>query len=69
MIEGGWIFILIAIFSRLEANNNKMPTYAEQMEILQANEIRGYSNYTASKLIDLLIKRGLIPENMLIINK
>ena len=32
------------------------------MEILKANEIRGYSHYTKSKLIDLLIKRGLIPE-------
>ena len=31
------------------------------MEILKANEIRGYSHYTKSKLIDLLIKRGLIP--------
>ena len=32
------------------------------MEILTENEIRGYSHYTKSKLIDLLIKRGLIPE-------
>ena len=32
------------------------------MEILKANEIRGYSHYTKSKLIDLLIKRGLRPE-------
>ena len=32
------------------------------MEILKANEIRGYSHYTKSKLIDVLIKRGLIPE-------
>ena len=32
------------------------------MEILKANEIRGYSHYTKSKLIDLLVKRGLIPE-------
>ena len=32
------------------------------MEILKANEIRWYSNYTKSKLIDLLVKRGLIPE-------
>ena len=39
-----------------------MPTYAELMEILKANEIRGYSHYTKSKLIDLLIKRDLIPE-------
>ena len=46
-----------------------MPTYAELMKILKANEIRGYSHYTKSKLIDLLVKRGVIPENMLIINK
>ena len=39
-----------------------MPTYAELMEILKANEIRGYSHYAKSKLIDLLFKRGLIPE-------
>ena len=32
------------------------------MAILKANEIRGYSNYTKSKFIDLLVKRGLIPE-------
>ena len=43
--------------------NNKMPTYAELMEILKANEIRGYSHYTKWKLIDLLVKRELIPEN------
>ena len=46
-----------------------MPTYAELMEILKENEIRGYSHYTKSKLIDLLFKRGLIPENMVLINK
>ena len=46
-----------------------MPTYAEVMEILKANEIRGYSNYTKSNLIDLLVKRGLIPEQHDIINK
>ena len=39
------------------------------MEILKANEIRGYSHYTKSKLIDLLFKRGLISENMVLINK
>ena len=39
-----------------------MPTYAELMEILKANEIRGYSHYTKPKLIDLLVKRGLISE-------
>ena len=39
-----------------------MPTYTELMEILKANEIRGNSHCTKSKLIDLLIKRGLIHE-------
>ena len=38
-----------------------MPTCAKLMEILKANEIR-YSHYTKSKLIDLLVKRWLIPE-------
>ena len=42
--------------------DNKMPTYAELMGILKANEIRGYFHYTKSKLIDLLINRGLISE-------
>ena len=37
--------------------NNEMPTYAELMEILKANEIRRYSHYVKSKLIDLLVKR------------
>ena len=32
------------------------------MEISKGNEIRGYSHYTNPKLIDLLVKRGLIPE-------
>ena len=39
-----------------------MLTSAELMEILKNNEIRGYSHYTKSKRIDLLPKRGLIPE-------
>ena len=42
--------------------NNKIPTYAKLMEILKANEIKGYSHYTKLKLNDLLIKRGLISE-------
>ena len=32
------------------------------MKIQKANEIRGYSHYSKSKLIELLIKRELIPE-------
>ena len=39
-----------------------MPTSVELMKILKENEIRGYSHYTKSKLIDLLFQRGLIPE-------
>ena len=39
-----------------------MSTCAELMEILKDNQIRGYSHYTKSKLIELLIKRGLISE-------
>ena len=38
-----------------------MPIYAEVRAIQKANEIRGYSHYTKSTFIDLLIKRGLIP--------
>ena len=43
-------------------DNNKIPTYAELMEILKANEIRGYFYYIKSKRIDLLFKGGLISE-------
>ena len=39
-----------------------MPTSAELKEILKENTIKEYSHYTKSKLIDLLVKRGLIPE-------
>ena len=41
--------------------NNKMSTAAELMKILKENEIRGYSYYIKSKLIDLLFRRGQIP--------
>ena len=39
-----------------------MPTSVQLKEILKQNQIKGYSHYTKSKLIDLLLKRGLIPE-------
>ena len=39
-----------------------MPSSAELKEILKENQIRGSSHYAKSKLIDLLVKRGLIPE-------
>ena len=39
-----------------------MPTSVQLNEILKQNQIKGYSHYTKSKLIDFLVKRGLIPE-------
>ena len=41
---------------------NKMLTFAQLKEILKENQIKGYSHYHKLKLIDLLHKRGLIPE-------
>ena len=49
--------------------NNKMLNYAGLMEILKANEIRGYSYYTKSNLIGLLIRKCLICENMVLYPK
>ena len=46
-----------------------MPTSAVLKKILKENHIRGYSHYTNSKLIDMLVKRELISENMILINK
>ena len=39
-----------------------MPSSAELKEILKENQIRGNSQYAKSILIDLLVKRGLVPE-------
>ena len=39
-----------------------MPTYAEIKEIIKDNRTKGQSHYTKSNLIDLLDKRGLIPD-------
>ena len=39
-----------------------MPTSTQLKEILKENQIRGYFHCTKSKHIDLLVKRGLIPE-------
>ena len=39
-----------------------MPISTELMEIIKENKIIGYFHYTKSKLIDLLFKRGMIPE-------
>ena len=48
-----------------------MPTYAQLVAILKANEIRGYSHYTKSKLVNMLGERGLMPKkyNIIIQNK
>ena len=39
-----------------------MPTSAELKEIPKDNQIRGCFHFIKSKLIDLFVKRGLIPE-------
>ena len=39
-----------------------MPTYAQLVANLKANEIRGYSHYSKSKLVNLLGERELMPE-------
>ena len=39
-----------------------MLTFPELKEILKENQIKGYSYYTISKLIDLLDTKWLIPE-------
>ena len=39
-----------------------MLTFAQLKEILKENQIKGYSHYRKSKLIDLLDKRELLPE-------
>ena len=39
-----------------------MLTFAQLKEVLKENQIKGYFHYTKSKFIDLLDKRGLIPE-------
>ena len=51
-LEYKYIIILkiTDIFLKL-FHNNKMPTSAEPMEILKANEIRGYSHHTKSNLL------------------
>ena len=39
-----------------------MVTFTQLKEILKENQIKGYSHYTESKLIDFLDKRELLPE-------
>ena len=46
-----------------------MPIYVELTAILKENELRGYFHYTKSKPVDLLVKRGLIPEHMVLIDR
>ena len=42
----------------------KMIILTELRAMLKKNEIRGYLHYNKSELIDVLVKRGLIPETM-----
>ena len=46
-----------------------MPTYAELLEVLNANDIRRFSHYIKSKLVDLILKKGWICENGVLLNK
>ena len=42
----------------------KMISLAELRAMLKKNKIRGYLHYNKSELIDVLIKRGLLPETI-----
>ena len=41
-----------------------MISLTELRAMLKKNKIRGYLHYNKSELIDVLIKRGLLPETM-----
>ena len=42
----------------------KMISLTELRAMLKENKIRGYLLYNKSKLVDVLDKRGLLPDNM-----
>ena len=42
----------------------KMINFTELKAMLKKNKIRGYLHYNKSELIDVLIKRGLLPETI-----
>ena len=41
-----------------------MISLTELREMLKENKIRRYPNYNKSELVDMLVKRGLLPESM-----
>ena len=41
-----------------------MINLTELTAMLKENKIRGYCHYINSKLVDVLVKRGLLPETM-----
>ena len=40
----------------------KMMSLTELRAMLKENKIRGYLHYNKSELVDVLVKRGLLPE-------
>ena len=45
-----------------------MISSTELRAMLKENKIRGYLHYNKSELVDVLVKRGLLPETMKITN-
>ena len=43
-----------------------MISFTELKAMLKDNEIRGYLHYNKSELVDVLVKRGLLPDTMTI---
>ena len=41
-----------------------MISLREQRAVLKENKIRGYLHYNKSELVDVLVKRGLLPDTM-----
>ena len=41
-----------------------MMSLTELREMIKANKIKGYLHYNKSELIDVLVKRGLLPETI-----
>ena len=44
-----------------------MRSLTELRAMLKENKIRGYPHYSKSELVDVLVKRGLLPETIKII--
>ena len=46
----------------------KNDEFTEQRAMIKENKIKGYLHYNKSKLIDVLVERGLLPETINIKN-